>query len=84
MAKKLNKEVLLLVPRPTTVPEGSVPTMPILTIAGKKTTLTILRPGEVMKLGDGDGVKVVYGAHTFSSTLGKSILMSSQAPSQCR
>lgn len=64
VAKKLNKEVLLLVPRPTTVPEGSVPTMPILTIAGKKTTLTILRPGEVMKLGDGDGVKVVYGSIT--------------------
>ena len=68
MVKKLVKEALLFVPRPAAVPEGYVPTMPLLTMGGKKLTLIVLRPGAVMKLGDLDGAKVVYGARAFIRT----------------
>lgn len=60
-ATKLNKEVLLRVPRPEVVPEGVVPSMPLLTIAGKKHTLVVLRPGHVTKLEQSAGAKVLYG-----------------------
>ncbi|KAJ7028773.1 hypothetical protein C8F04DRAFT_1212107 [Mycena alexandri] len=60
-ATKLNKEVLLRVPRPGVVPEGVVPTMPLLTIAGKKNTLVVLRPGQLIKLAPSAGAKVIYG-----------------------
>ncbi|KAJ6600286.1 hypothetical protein DFH09DRAFT_1127960 [Mycena vulgaris] len=61
-ATKLNKEVLLRVPRPTVVPDGVIPCMPLLTIAGKKHTLVVLRPGQVMKLEPSAGAKVIYGS----------------------
>lgn len=35
--------------------------MPLVTIGGKKMTLVVLRPGAVLKLGRGDGVKVIHG-----------------------
>lgn len=63
MATKLEKEVLLRVPRPNLVPEGSIPMMPMLTIGGKKITLIVLRPGAVVQLKPKDGAKVVYGMH---------------------
>ncbi|KAJ7660887.1 hypothetical protein DFH06DRAFT_1400283 [Mycena polygramma] len=61
-ATKLNKEVLLRVPRPEAVPPGVVPSLPLLTIAGKKHTLVVLRPGEEMKLEPSAGAKVIYAS----------------------
>lgn len=69
VVKKLNKEVLLFVPRPNTLPEGYVPMMAMLTIAGKKVTLIVLRPGAAIKLGPMDGAKVVYGVYIHSVLL---------------
>ncbi|KAJ7649341.1 hypothetical protein DFH06DRAFT_1270608 [Mycena polygramma] len=61
-ATKLNEEVLLRVPRPEAVPPTVVPSMPLLTIAGKKQTLVVLRPSQEMKLEPSAGAKVVYGS----------------------
>jgi hypothetical protein len=60
-ATKLNKEVLLRVPHPKVVPHGFIPSMPLLTIAGKKHTLVVLRPDQEIKLEPSAGAKVIYG-----------------------
>ncbi|KAJ7021157.1 hypothetical protein C8F04DRAFT_1013557 [Mycena alexandri] len=70
-ATKLNKEVLLRVPRPGVVPEGVVPTMPLLTIAGKKNTLVVLRPGQLIKLAPSAGAKVIYGTIEMTTPYGE-------------
>ncbi|KAJ6503795.1 hypothetical protein C8R45DRAFT_1185748 [Mycena sanguinolenta] len=61
-ATKLNKEVLLRVPRPGVVPYGVIPSMPLVTIAGKNQTLVVLRPDQVIKLEPSAGAKVIYGS----------------------
>jgi len=61
-ATKLDKEVLVRVPRPGTVPHGCTPAMPIVTIAGKKLTVVVLRPGAQMRMKQEDGAKVIWGS----------------------
>ncbi|KAJ7107338.1 hypothetical protein C8R44DRAFT_637345 [Mycena epipterygia] len=61
-ATKLNKEVFLRVPCPAAVPDGVIPSMPLLTIAGKKNTLAVLRPTQSIKLDPTAGAKVIYGS----------------------
>ncbi|KZP26872.1 hypothetical protein FIBSPDRAFT_781712, partial [Athelia psychrophila] len=60
-ATKLNKEILLRVPRPSVVPEEIIPQIQLMTIGGKMNSIVILRPGASMKLGQKDGAKVIYG-----------------------
>ncbi|KAL6304158.1 hypothetical protein BKA93DRAFT_785315 [Sparassis latifolia] len=71
VATKLDKEVLLRVPRPNAVPDGCVPAMPLITIGGKKLTLVVLRPKAQMKLGHGDWTKVIYGSIKMTDESGK-------------
>ncbi|KAI6025448.1 hypothetical protein EDC04DRAFT_240280 [Pisolithus marmoratus] len=58
----LGKEALLRVPRPTLIPRGKVPSMPMITIAGWRLTLKVLHPSVVVELGPKGGVKVIYGS----------------------
>ncbi|KAJ7175097.1 hypothetical protein C8R43DRAFT_1057751 [Mycena crocata] len=79
-ATKLNKEVLLRVPRPERVPEGVVPSIPFLTIAGKKLTLVVLRPGQVAKLQPAAGAKVIYGSIEMHVRADKKVITRGIAP----
>lgn len=72
-ATKLDKEVLLRVPRPTVVLKGHIPMMPMLTIAGRRMTLIVLPPGERIKLEHNDGAKVVYGSIEMTDGDGKTV-----------
>jgi hypothetical protein len=60
-ASKLNKEILLRVPRPDAVPAGAMPSMPLWVLAGKQITLVVLPPGGRTELGSDAAAKVVYG-----------------------
>ncbi|KDQ54530.1 hypothetical protein JAAARDRAFT_396980 [Jaapia argillacea MUCL 33604] len=73
VATKLNKEVLLRVPRPNAVPEGVTPTMPIVTLVGNTLTLVVLRPGATMTLGVQDAAKVVYGSIEMTDPEGNTV-----------
>ncbi|KAF7984115.1 hypothetical protein HWV62_16736 [Athelia sp. TMB] len=70
-ATKLNKEVLLRVPRPSIVPEGCIPQIRLMTIGGKMNSIVVLRPGSSMKLGNNDGAKVIYGTIEMKDANGK-------------
>ncbi|KAI0314587.1 hypothetical protein OF83DRAFT_1174605, partial [Amylostereum chailletii] len=61
-ATKLDKEVLLRIPRPSNVPVGVTPSLPFWALAGKKLTLVVLSPGDSTTLATGVvAIKVVYG-----------------------
>ncbi|PVF95724.1 hypothetical protein CPB86DRAFT_787734 [Serendipita vermifera] len=60
-ATKLNKEVLIRVPRPDSVPGGIVPILPTLSFAAKRLSVVVLPPRIRMTLDPRDGVKVIYG-----------------------
>ncbi|KAI0316808.1 hypothetical protein OF83DRAFT_1172533, partial [Amylostereum chailletii] len=52
-ATKLDKEVLLRIPRPSNVPVGVTPSLPFWALAGKKLTLVVLSPGDSTTLATG-------------------------------
>jgi aldos-2-ulose dehydratase len=62
-ATRLNKEVLIRVPRPQSVPGGVIPILPTLSFAAKKLSVVVLPPRIKMTLDPRDGVKVIYGRY---------------------
>ncbi|KAF9457213.1 hypothetical protein BDZ94DRAFT_1176031 [Collybia nuda] len=73
-ALRLNNEVLIRVPRPGAVPGGHIPTLPMISIAGRKLSLVVLPPGAKMELAQNDGAKVIYGQIGMIDGHGKTIV----------
>ncbi|KAF7982633.1 hypothetical protein HWV62_27061 [Athelia sp. TMB] len=70
---KRNKEVVLDVPRPKTLPRGEFRRMDMMTIAGKKLSLIVLGPRAEINLARDNGVKVIYGSIVFKDKAGRTV-----------
>jgi len=70
-AKKRGSEVELFVPRPIAVPEGAIPTIPMIRVGGKKMTLIVLPPHGKINLHQKDSAKVIYGSIEMQGPDGK-------------
>ncbi|KAF8969197.1 hypothetical protein BDZ97DRAFT_1964191 [Flammula alnicola] len=61
-ATKLDKEVLIRLPRPSVVPPGTTPALSMISFAGKRLSLIVIPPlGSVQLSANRDAVKVIYG-----------------------
>jgi aldos-2-ulose dehydratase len=61
-ATKLDKEVLVRLPRPTSLPTSAAPSLPMMTFAGKKLSILVLPPSAVFHFNQSsDAIKVIYG-----------------------
>lgn len=61
VADRLNKEILLRIPRPDIIPAGESRILPFWILAGKKITIVVLPPGGKYDFNSRDAAKVIYG-----------------------
>ncbi|KAG6902174.1 hypothetical protein C0995_003456 [Termitomyces sp. Mi166 len=69
-ALRLNKDILLLIPRPSVIPEGQYRSLPFWILAGKRITLVVLPPQGTYDFNETDAVKVIFGTIIYGSNGG--------------